>query len=302
MSDPQTRRSPWSAAALSLVSTGLGHVYCGRIVRGLGLFCASLLFAPLVFALALAPPSTPALAALLLAAAAVIGLYLFAALDAWRLARACPGPFTPRDYNHPAVYVLLGLVGLIYPAATLVYLRGHVLEPFYVPSSDMAPTVLNGDRILANKLALASSMPDRGDVVVFRAPGRPGLSWIKRVIGLPGDRVAVRGGEVFVNGKKLERDRVPDSHLSAVGGQLRGEVYAEYHGGRRYLIQLGGGAKAADFPEKAVPEGCYFLLGDNRDRSLDSRGLGFIARGDIVGGVAYVYLPAESWGRFGVLR
>jgi signal peptidase I len=146
-------------------------------------------------------------------------------------------------------------------------------------------------------------MPERGDVVIFRAPNRRGQTWIKRVIGLPGDRVAVRGGEVFVNGKKLERDRVPDSHLPALGDQVRGEVYTEHLAGRRYLIQLGGAdEKAADFPEKTVPEGCYFLLGDNRDRSLDSRGFGFIARGDVLGEVAYVYLPAENWGRFGVLR
>ena len=111
-------------------------------------------------------------------------------------------------------------------------------------------------------------MPERGDVVIFRAPAGAGQNWIKRVIGLPGDRVAVRGGEVFVNGKKLERDRVPDSHLAALGKQVRGEVYAESLAGRRYLIQLGGGdEKAADFPEKTVPEGCYFLLGDNRDSS-----------------------------------
>jgi signal peptidase I len=303
MSEPLPPRGPWSAAALSLVSTGLGHLYCGQAVRGLTLFCASLLFAPLGVALALLPPSTPVLVALLVAGAAVIVLYLFAAIDAWRLARACREPFTPRDYNRPAVYVLLGLVGLIYPAATLVYLRGHVFEAFYVPSSDMVPTVLNGDRILANKLVLASSMPERGDVVIFRVPGKPGLIWIKRVIGLPGDRVAVRGGEVFVNGRKLERDPVPTSHLAALGRQMRGTVYAESNAGRRYLIQVDGGeAKAADFPEKAVPDGCYFLLGDNRDTSLDSRGFGFIARGDIVAGVPYVYLPAESWGRFGVLR
>jgi signal peptidase I len=285
------------------VSSGLGHIYCGRIVRGLVLFCASLLFAPFAYALALVPPATPALVALIVAFVGVVGLYLFAAVDAWRLARSSSEPFTPRDYNNLVVYVLLGLVGLTYPPVALAYLRGHVFEAFYVPSTDMFPTILDGDHILANKVRLTSSVPERGDVVVFRVPSRRGLNWIKRVIGLPGDRVEVRGGEVFVNGKKLERDRVPNAHLGALGGQARGEVFTEGLAGRRYLIQLGGGdEKAADFPEKTVPEGSYFLLGDNRDRSLDSRGLGFVARSDIVGVVEYVYLPAESWGRFGTLR
>jgi signal peptidase I len=302
MSEPATKRSPWAAAALSLVSTGLGHLYCGRIVRGVALFCASLLFAPFAIALALLAPATPVLVALILGFVAVVGLYLFAVIDAWRLARATEGSFTPHDYNNSVVYLLLGLVGLIYPAAALAYLRGHVFEAFYVPSSSMVPTILDGDRVLANKVALAS-MPQRGDVVIFRVPSRRGQNWIKRVIGLPGDRVAVRGGEVFVNGKKLERDRMPDSHLGALGKQVRGKVYTETLAGRRYLIQLGGGEeRAADFAEKTVPEGCYFLLGDNRDNSLDSRELGFIARHDVVGEVTYVYLPAESWSRFGVLR
>ena len=78
---PTPPRSPWAAAALSLVSTGLGHVYCGRIVRGLALFCASLLFAPLAYVLALIPAATPVLVALIVAFVAVVGLYLFAAVD-----------------------------------------------------------------------------------------------------------------------------------------------------------------------------------------------------------------------------
>jgi signal peptidase I len=301
MSETQTKRSPWLAAALSLVSTGLGHVYCGRIVRGLALFCGSLLFAPLAVALALISPATAILVVLILAFVAVIGLYLFAVVDAWRLARAVGTSFTPRDYNTPLVYLLLGLVGVIYPAAALVYLRGHVFEAFSIPTNSMVPTILEGDHVLVNKMV--SSTPERGDVVVFRAPSRPGQNWIKRVIGLPGDRVEVRDGEVFINGKKLERERVPGSHLPELGPQLRGKVYTENLAGRRYRIQLGGGEeKAADFAEKTVPEGSYFLLGDNRDNSLDSRGFGFIPRGEIVGEVAYVYLPAEAWSRFGVLR
>jgi len=299
MNEAQSKRSPWVAVALSLVSTGLGHIYCGRIVRGLALFCASLLFAPFAFVLALLAPATPVLVLLILAVLGVVGLYLFAAVDAWRLSRAAGEAFTPRDYNRPVVYLLLGLVGLIYPMAAVAYLRGHVFEAFLIPSGDMAPTLLAGDRFLVNKVVTASSTPERGDVVVFRVPERHGQNWVKRVIGLPGDRVAVRDGEVFVNGKKLERDRVPDSHLAPLGSQ----VYAESLAGRRYFVQLGGGdAKAADFAEKSVPEGSYFVLGDNRDHSLDSRAFGFIARGDIVGGAAYIYLPAESWGRFGVLR
>lgn len=296
MTEPSTPRSPWAASALSLLCTGLGHLYCGRVVRGLTLFCASLLFGPLALVLALLTPSTPLLVVLILAGLGIVALYLFAAVDAWRLARAT-GSFAPRDYNHPLVYVLLGVVGVVYPVLTLAYLRGHVFEAFYIPTASMVPTVLDGDRVLVNKLVLANALPERGDVVVFKAPERPGLNWIKRVIGVPGDRVAVVAGDVFVNGTKLARTP------AVAGPQVRGVVFAEELAGRRYLVQMGGGTeKAKDYAEQVVPAGCYFLLGDNRDNSLDSRDLGCIARGDILGAVPYVYLPAETWSRFGVLR
>src|SRR5262245_25230112 len=149
MSDsPPTDRSPWAAVALSLVSTGLGHIYCGRIVKGLALFCASLLFAPLVVAAALLPPRTPILVGLLVGAATVIGLYLYAAVDAFVVARRLGDHYERRDYNRPAVYLLLGTVGLIYPVGAATYLRAHVFEAFLVPSASMVPTVLDGDRVL----------------------------------------------------------------------------------------------------------------------------------------------------------
>ena len=167
----------------------------------------------------------------------------------------------------------------------------------------MSPTILDGDRILTDKVLRESTPPERGDVVVFRVPDKVDQKWVRRVIALPGDRVSVLGGEVFVNGKKLDRDRVPDSHLGALGGQIRGQVFKENNSGSSYLVQIGGGDKhAADFPEKTVPEGQYFLLGDNRDRSFDSRLAGFVPRGEIIGKATYIYLPVASWSRFGTLK
>src|SRR5262245_4133241 len=132
MSELPMKRSPWAAVALSLVSTGLGHIYCGRIVRGLVLFCVSLLFAPFAAVLALISPATPVLVVLILAFVGVIGLCLFAVVDAWRLARSSGESFTPRDYNNPIVYIMLGLIGLIYPMAAVGYLRAHVFAAYYV--------------------------------------------------------------------------------------------------------------------------------------------------------------------------
>src|SRR5262249_16768256 len=112
----------------------------------------------------------------------------------------------------------------------------------------------------------------------------------------------LRANEVYVNGKKLEYERVPASSLSAIHDQLTGKVFQETNAGSRYRIMLGGSTAPADYPESQVPEGNCFVLGDNRDDSLDSRGLGFVPLGDILGVVQYIYYPAETWARFGVYQ
>ena len=115
MSSPNaSARSPLLAVILSLAATGLGQIYCGRIVRGLVMFLGSLLFAPVVVAAALLPPATVVLVGLILVLMAVLGVYVFAVVDAFRLARRGPDPFQPKDYNSPLVYALFILVGLTY--------------------------------------------------------------------------------------------------------------------------------------------------------------------------------------------
>src|SRR5438067_4081316 len=112
---PSAGRNPFAAVVLSLLATGLGHVYCGRVATGLVLFLASLLFAPFAVAAALMPPSTAALGALLAATIAVLGVYVFAVIDAYRLARHSPVPYELKDYNRGTVYALFVLVGVTYP-------------------------------------------------------------------------------------------------------------------------------------------------------------------------------------------
>src|SRR2546423_12065775 len=99
-------RSPWVAMVLSLAATGLGQIYCGRIVRGLVMFLGSLLFAPAVVVAALLPPATVVLVGLILALLTVLGVYVFAVVDAFRLARRGRDLFQSMDYNHPLVYAL----------------------------------------------------------------------------------------------------------------------------------------------------------------------------------------------------
>lgn len=293
-------RQPWAAVLLSLLATGLGHIYCGRIVRGLFLFLASGLFAPFVVLAALEEPLTSVLVQLIVLLLTVAAFYVYAVVDAFFLARRLGSAYELRDYNRGIVYTLFILVGLTYPPVIVHYLRSNVYEAFLIPSASEAPNLLPGDRLLVNKLVVQRRPPQRGDLVVFRAPPNRTLNWIKRIIALPGDTVAVRAADVFVNGKKLEHERQPRSNFSALPASIEGEPSVEVNGGRRYNILLGPSAEPIpDFAEAKVPAGTVFVLGDNRNDSTDSRQLGFIPLGEIIGLFEFIYLPAADWNRFG---
>jgi signal peptidase I len=300
-SSTNTGRSPLVALVLSLLATGLGHIYCGRIVPGLLLFLASFLLAPAALGAALLGLSMPVMVCLGLAILTVMGAYLYSIIGAYRLARKLQGHYEPRDYNRGVVYALFILVALVYPPLTVIHLRAHVLEAYYVPAGGMAPNVLAGDRVLVNKLTYRLRAPERGDLVVFRSPKDRRLTWIKRVIGLPGDVIALKNNEVYVNERKLERDRVPPSSRTPL--QEQGDVFQESNAGLRYKILLAAApSKAANYP--AIKVGSCFVLGDSRDNSTDSRDptVGFVPLGDILGSVEFIYGPAEAWTRFGPYR
>jgi signal peptidase I len=294
-------RSPLVAVILSLAATGLGQIYCGRIVRGLVMFLGSLLFAPAIVVAALLPPATIVLVGLILALLTVLGVYVFAVVDAFRLARRGGDLFQSMDYNHPLVYALFILVGLTYAGGGLYFIRSNVFEAFAIPSASEMPTLLPGDRFLVNKTTYQRRFVRRGDEVVFRVPPL-GVNWVKRVIALPGDTVEVKGNEVFVNGQQLPREPAPRASLGAAAQVVKGELFEETNAGRRYRILFAADTKPLpDYTKVKVPDGMCFVLGDNRNNSRDSRTIGFVALGDVLGDVQYRYWPAATWTRFGVL-
>jgi RNA polymerase sigma-70 factor (ECF subfamily) len=161
-------------------------------------------------------------------------------------------------------------------------------------------------RILARKLLPKNYFPERGDLIVFRNPTpSKATAFAKRVVAVAGDHIEIHGERLLINGKELERYRVPDESLKHLGKQVRGRVSYEMNSGHRYLVAYGDssdeGRAQGDF-EATISERHVFVLGDNRDRSKDSRHFGSIHIGDVVGYVDYVYWPSESWSRFGVVN
>lgn len=302
-----TRRIPWVAMALSFLSAGVGHIYCGRIFKGLLLYFAWFVIplAALIGAFFQASLGT-LIGLILVPVAAVTVLYFYAASDAYSIAKSSGANYQLKDYNRPAIYWLLILVEIVYPVSLTIGVREYVLEAFVLPTRSMSPSFLAGDRILVNKLASRKEFPERGDVVVFWNPSPTGgRVFIKRVIGVAGDRVVINGSEIEINGKRLERERVPNESLDAIRGLVDGDVSYESNSGTRYQVMYGDDAPDDDEVEPTeivVPPRSVFVMGDNRNLSRDSRHFGSIHVGDVLGYVDYIYWPAANWSRFGVYR
>ena len=215
----------------------------------------------------------------------------------------------------------------LFPVILVVFLlRSFLFEPFKIPSGSMIPTLLVGDLILVNKYhygirlpvinkkIIANHDPQRGDVMVFRYPVDPTMDYIKRVVGLPGDEVAYLNKRLTINGQPVDVSPLPDYYNE---DSMRYTPHArEVLGGVSHEILTQAEAPATvvpftSFPQKEncrystegvtckVPPGHYFMMGDNRDNSQDSRYWGFVPDENIVGKAFWIWMNFSSPKRFG---
>ncbi len=217
-----------------------------------------------------------------------------------------------------------------FPVIFLVlFLRSFIVEPFKIPSGSMLPTLLVGDFILVNKFAygirlpvlnkkiLDIGSPKRGDVVVFRYPVDPTLDYIKRVVGLPGDRVQYRNKLLTINGEAMPMR--PDGDFLDTDKHYVTPKFQENLSGVEHMTLLDGNeppyvrqifrysyrencAYNSEGFECVVPPGHYFMMGDNRDNSQDSRVWGFVPDENLVGKAFLIWLNFGDWKRIGSFK
>jgi signal peptidase I len=215
----------------------------------------------------------------------------------------------------------------LFPVILAVFLlRSFLFEPFTIPSGSMIPTLLVGDLILVNKFHYGLRLPvlntkltegtppQRGDVMVFRYPPKPSLDYIKRVVGVPGDEVAYLNKRLTINGQAMPTAAVPEFFDDDVMRYFK--QYEEIFGERRHRVLNDDDRPAFvpgtdEYPFKdqcrytvegvvcKVPPGHYFMMGDNRDNSLDSRYWGFVPDKNIVGRAFFVWMNFSNLKRIG---
>jgi signal peptidase I len=215
----------------------------------------------------------------------------------------------------------------LFPVILFIFiLRSFLFEPFKIPSGSMIPTLWIGDLILVNKFHYGLRLPvanikitegtpvARGDVMVFRFPPRPSADYIKRVVGIPGDEVAYLNKKLTINGQVVATDSVPEFFDESVMRYFK--QYQEKLGDKTHNLLVDDDRPAFipgadDFPFKdqckytvegvtcKVPAGHYFMMGDNRDNSLDSRYWGFVPDANIVGKAVFVWMNFGNLGRIG---
>ena len=209
-----------------------------------------------------------------------------------------------------------------FPVLLIVLLiRSFVIQPFRVPTGSLEPTILPGDFIAVNQYAYglrlpvlhskiwAVGEPKRGDIVVFRYPPNPRVNYVKRVVGMPGDKLSYINKVLYINGKPMIQKTIgdaldiePDVPIPVI------EKEENLNGVKHHIFVRPNYISSGNFYNIVVPKGQYFMMGDNRDNSIDSRAWGFMPEKNIIGKAFFTWLSWDSqahrfrWDHLGSLQ
>jgi len=304
-----SERKPWRAVGLSLLLPGLGHLYAGKpgiaLTRFLIVLVAGFVATALVVTFPIGTLSLPVAVGVLM----IVAVSVYA--DAYRTAKKTGADFEPRGYNRWYVYLGLILLSWIASDASTTVFRRLVGRSLRVISVSMAPTLLAGDWVFVSKLGRSTTLEEHGLIVVFTRPDEPDLLSISRVVGVAGDTLQMDGGTLYRNGLRIDE---PYARRVGIDGNEPSAEMREWQLG----YYVGKDAESyrpspLDWGPLVVPDDAYFMMGDTRDRSYDSRFFGFVPVDGLIGRLRLVYysydpnhyrplpyLTAIRWKRIGL--
>jgi len=270
----------WVAGLLSLVKAGLGQIYNGQLNKGIFIILIGYCYVPLFYFVV--SHGLSILALFSMAAVAAI-YYIYVVTDSIVVSKRLGAGYTRKKYN--TIYVYIGILIFFGVVNHFLsdYIRNNIIEAFKIPAVSMEPTVLLGDHLLVDRSPKAR-FPKRGDIIVFEYPKDPEKNYLKRVVAVAGDRVEMRDATLYVNDNAVSEPylKQPDIDNSAKLSSW------------------------SNYSEVVVPDNAYFALGDNRDKSHDSRYFGFIEQAKIKGIAQSIYWSWDEtnnsvrWDRIGM--
>lgn len=259
-------RKKWIAILLTILSTGLGHVYCGQVKKGLALFIIPFVFAVGAFSLLKIFPSI----LLLISFLSISLVYLaYCIIDVFKIAKQNSPIYEIKKYNRWYVYVALYLVTICIPQPLSgEYIKSNIVQAFKIPSGSMIPTLQIGDWLLAKTDHKAKSNINRGDLIIFIYPKDRSKFFIKRVIATEGETISMKNKKVSINDSEINETYAVNSDPGIFDQQSN---------------------PRDNFQPIKVPQNSLFVMGDNRDNAYDSRFWGFVQKSDVIGKPTILY-------------
>lgn len=272
MKQIQLKRQWWLAGLLSYLLPGLGQFYNGKLTKGLLLhFCYStwggIVFS-ILFQMLRYPLSTPRILFLGLLTVISFIIHLFIIIEAIRDARRMGPEMHHSSYQKWYIFLPVLVISLTVEYSISMAVRQNIAKPYRIPAASMEPTLLPGDYLISNQLYFSRHNPTRGDVIIHQYPPNPRITYVKRIIGVPGDTLSILNKIVYINGQPLDEPYI--QHIFP-------------------NIQPASQSPRDNFGPVVIPQNEYFVLGDNRDNSDDSRYWGTVSRHLIHGKPAFIY-------------